>query len=112
MRVLGKNATFLGVIVLLLGGCVGNVPVQAPLVSTDPFPKGGPPLYELQVGDTIAVKFWGYPELDEELPIRPDGKISLPFVDEVQAAELTPAELESDRYRQRLPARRVGTDIV
>lgn len=85
---------------LVVTACAGNVPIRAPSIDTQPFPEAGVPSYELQVGDAIAVKFWGYPELDEELTIRPDGKISMPFVDEVQAADLTPAELDAELTRR------------
>lgn len=89
----------IGAFVLLVASCAGNVPVEAPFATMEPFPESGNPPYELQVGDAIGVKFWGYPELDEELTIRPDGKISLPFVDEVQAADRTPAELDAELTR-------------
>ena len=61
----------------------------------DPLPtfQDGP--YRLQAGDLIAIKFWGVSELDEEQRIRPDGAISLPYVDEVAAAGLTPQELDN-----------------
>ncbi len=49
--------------------------------------------YILQLGDVLEVKLYYNPELNETLPIRPDGRISLQLVGEVQAAGLTPAEL-------------------
>lgn len=52
--------------------------------------------YRLQVGDLISVVFWGNPDLNQDVTIRPDGQISLPFVDEVQAAGLTPAQLDDE----------------
>jgi protein involved in polysaccharide export with SLBB domain len=54
----------------------------------------------LQVGDAVTVKFWNSPELNEDVVIRPDGMISLPFVDEVRAAGLTPAELDAELTRR------------
>lgn len=61
--------------------------------------------YFLQIGDIIEVKFFYNHELNERLIIRPDGKISLQLIDEVQAAGLTPSELDrvlTDKYSQRL----------
>jgi len=49
----------------------------------------------LTVGSTIAVKFFYTPELNDEVVIRPDGKISLQLVDEIKAAGLTPQQLDS-----------------
>ncbi|MBN2132830.1 MAG: polysaccharide biosynthesis/export family protein [Sedimentisphaerales bacterium] len=66
-------------------------------VATD----GGPRRYTLHAGDVLDIKFFHMPELNETLPIRPDGKISLQLVDEVDAAGLTPAELDAlltERY--------------
>lgn len=52
------------------------------------------PEYKLQVGDTLNIKFYRNPELDQTVVIRPDGKISLPFLDDIMCAGLTPAELD------------------
>ena len=44
--------------------------------------------------DQLDIKFFFNPELNEEkIPVRPDGRISLPLVGEVMAAGRTPAEL-------------------
>jgi polysaccharide export outer membrane protein len=44
--------------------------------------------------DVIEVSVWKEPELSRTVPIRPDGKITLPLVGEMQAEGLRPAELE------------------
>lgn len=56
----------------------------------------GTPLKEYIIGptDTLDIKFMYNPELNElAVPVRPDGRISLRLVDEVQAAGLSPSEL-------------------
>lgn len=50
--------------------------------------------YFLQPGDNLDIKFFYNPELNENVTIRPDGMISLQLVDEVQAAGLTPSQLD------------------
>jgi len=50
--------------------------------------------YVLGVGDKIAVKFFYKEKLNEEVTVRPDGKISLQLIGDVQAAGLTPDRLE------------------
>jgi protein involved in polysaccharide export with SLBB domain len=50
--------------------------------------------YVLQRGDEVTVKVFNLPELEDTLRIRPDGKISLTLVDDVQAAGLTTMELD------------------
>ncbi len=53
--------------------------------------------YLLQFGDEFDIKFYYAPELNEKnIRIRPDGKISLQLIDEIQAAGLTPSELEEE----------------
>ena len=51
--------------------------------------------YILAAGDKIAVKFFYNPELNVDVTIRPDGKISLQLIGDVIAAGLTPDELTS-----------------
>jgi protein involved in polysaccharide export with SLBB domain len=58
------------------------------------------PEYKLQVGDTLSVKFYRNPELDQEVVIRPDGKISLPFLDDIMCAGLTPGQLDQEITRR------------
>lgn len=49
--------------------------------------------YRIQPGDQLDIKFFYSPELNEQLPVRPDGRIALQLAQEVRAAGLTPAEL-------------------
>lgn len=46
--------------------------------------------------DTLHVSVWKEPDLTATLPVRPDGKISLPLLNDVQAAGLTPMQLAID----------------
>jgi polysaccharide biosynthesis/export protein len=46
--------------------------------------------------DLLAIDVWKEPGITRTIPVRSDGKISLPLVGEVQAAGLTPAKLEQD----------------
>lgn len=46
--------------------------------------------------DVLAVNVWKEPEVSKSVPVRSDGKISLPLVGEVQAAGETPLKLEQD----------------
>jgi len=51
------------------------------------------PSYVIAPEDTLHVFVWKEPELTATVPVRSDGKISLPLVNDVQAAGLTPMEL-------------------
>jgi protein involved in polysaccharide export with SLBB domain len=50
--------------------------------------------YRLQAGDRLNIKFPYQPRANQELPIRPDGKISLEVTGEILAEGMTPHELE------------------
>jgi len=51
--------------------------------------------YDLGVGDHLAITVWKNPDLSVSVPVRPDGKISIPLVGDVLAAVLTAEELSS-----------------
>lgn len=50
--------------------------------------------YVIGVTDVLAVTVWKNPELSIVAPVRPDGKISVSLLDDVQAEGLTPQELK------------------
>src|SRR6202140_4287654 len=51
------------------------------------------PEYVIGPEDALPIAVWGEADLTASLPVRPDGKISLPLLDDVQAAGLTPKQL-------------------
>jgi len=52
-----------------------------------------PPGYVIGVEDVLAVMFWREKDISSEVAVRPDGKITLPLVNDIEAAGLTPDEL-------------------
>jgi protein involved in polysaccharide export with SLBB domain len=52
--------------------------------------------YRIGAGDEIEVKFFFAPELNDRMTVRPDGKVSIMFAQDIQAAGLTADELASD----------------
>jgi polysaccharide export outer membrane protein len=50
--------------------------------------------YVIGPADELRIDVWKNPDLGATVPVRPDGKISLPLLDDVQAAGLTPLELK------------------
>jgi polysaccharide biosynthesis/export protein len=50
--------------------------------------------------DVLAINVWKEPDVSRSIPVRSDGKISLPLVGEVQAAGLTPLRLEKEIARK------------
>src|SRR5271155_5091454 len=51
------------------------------------------PNYVIGAQDVLDVSVWKEPELTRSVPVRPDGKISMPLLNDVQAAGLTPSQL-------------------
>ena len=52
-----------------------------------------PPEYVIGPEDVIQISVWKNDTLSRTVPVRPDGKISLPLLNDVQAAGLTPMQL-------------------
>ena len=98
--------TLVTVIFGLLSGCASqqsNVAPEAAFLTASS--SGEPAPYFIQPGDQLDIKFFYNPELNETLTVRPDGKISLQLVDEVQAAGLKPLQLDDEltkKYAQEL----------
>ena len=52
--------------------------------------------YVIGDDDILEISVWKEPELSKPITVRPDGKISMPLVGELQAAGKTPLQLEGD----------------
>jgi polysaccharide export outer membrane protein len=52
-----------------------------------------PPGYLIGAEDVLLVIFWREKEMSAEVVVRPDGKISLPLLNDIEAAGLTPEQL-------------------
>jgi polysaccharide biosynthesis/export protein len=50
--------------------------------------------YVIGADDTLRISVWKEPDLTETLPVRPDGKISMPLLNDITAAGLTPLQLK------------------
>jgi protein involved in polysaccharide export with SLBB domain len=69
----------------LLVGALSTLPAQ----TAEPQPAQG---YKLSAGDVVEIRFFLNPELNEQMQIRPDGRVSLLLVGETELAGLTIAE--------------------
>ena len=50
--------------------------------------------YVIGADDVLKISVWKEPDLSETLPVRPDGKISMPLLNDIPAAGLTPLQLK------------------
>jgi polysaccharide export outer membrane protein len=73
---------------LALGGCASKqvLPQEAP-PATD---------YLIGPGDNLSIVVWRNPEVSQGVPVRPDGKITTPLVEDLQASGKTSTELARD----------------
>ncbi len=56
-------------------------------------PAATDPNYVIGAQDVLDINVWKEDQLTKTIPVRPDGKISLPLLNDVQAAGLTPTQL-------------------
>lgn len=77
-----------------------NPAVQSPAPPTQPDapPKGThtDDTYIIGNDDVLAISVWKEPDLSKQIPVRSDGKISLPLIGDVQAAGETPLQLQQE----------------
>lgn len=59
-------------------------------------PASENPNYVIGPQDVLDINVWKEPELSRTIPVRPDGKISLPLINDIQAAGLTPLQLAAE----------------
>ena len=72
-------------------GCGSNRPVPAELLEVPDYLMAEE--YRIGVDDQIQVTVWGNDELSVNMPVRPDGMISMPLIGDVQAGGLTSEEM-------------------
>ena len=104
---------------LLLGGMLlaaGSIPAfvaqawgaEPAAAVAPPEPPPSPPKaavaaddeYRIGIEDILAVSVWRDPDLTREVPVRPDGRISLPLLQDIDAAGKTPKELALEIQRR------------
>jgi polysaccharide biosynthesis/export protein len=74
----------------------------ASMAFQQPMPKELPADFVIGFQDTLAFNVWREPDLSvKEVMVRPDGKISLPLIGDIQANGLTPKQLQ-DNAAERL----------
>jgi len=109
-----KWSVWLGMVLLAtLAGAQSNAPAQSnasqgnaakPADAKVDEPKADKPAappetpssndYVIGADDVLKISVWKEPDLTETLPVRPDGKISMPLLNDIPAAGLTPLQLK------------------
>jgi polysaccharide export outer membrane protein len=105
MRTLAISRIAAALLVLLCGAAFAQT---AKGTEQDP-----PNAYQIGLGDVLEVSVWKNPELTVTVPVRPDGRISVPLLGDVQAAGLAPLALKAaltDGYKEYITA--PGVSVV
>lgn len=88
----GRMLVALMVLSASLSGCAA----PAPPMSREAEPSVVAPDYIIGPGDSLGIFVYRYPELSMDLPVRPDGRLSMPLIPDIVAAGRTPTQLASD----------------
>jgi polysaccharide export outer membrane protein len=80
------------ILILLMVGCSST---SAPPETTESNGRGTITTQEYRIGvdDVLSINVWGNQELSVQMPVRPDGMISMPLIGDVRAGGLTPTEV-------------------
>ncbi len=90
-------------LVTWLFGVLGVLMIAACATPYPPAPRdAGNAEYAYVIGplDTLSIIVWRNPELSLSVPVRPDGKVTTPLVDDLQALGKTPTQLARDLEKE------------
>ncbi|MCP5195986.1 MAG: polysaccharide biosynthesis/export family protein [Gammaproteobacteria bacterium] len=86
------------IVVVLLGACASQNGEQLPPSTGYGSQTTSPDQYDYLIGpgDEVQIFVWRNPEVSQSITVRPDGKISTPLVEDLQASGKTPTQLARD----------------
>jgi polysaccharide biosynthesis/export protein len=91
-----SRSAALGVLWVLAGAFVQAISIAQAAPASAPAPNTVSPDYVIGPGDSLQIFVWRNPELTSSVPVRPDGKISTPLVEDMPAVGKTPTQLARD----------------
>ena len=86
-------------LLLVFGALTAGCGSSGPSVHELPWQSPTDYDYVIGPGDQLDIFVWRNPELTQSVPVRPDGKISVPLVEDLQAADKTATELAREIER-------------
>lgn len=96
----GRKRMPYGLLLALIGlaatGCwhrTSSSSAELTVVLSPTVPEAGP-AYRIHIGDDLHIRFLYQPDMSDDVPVRPDGRISLASTGELTVVGLTPPELE------------------
>ncbi|MCF6260554.1 MAG: polysaccharide export protein [Gammaproteobacteria bacterium] len=84
------------IFIILMTGCSSNKQLTLDSATY----AGGAPLYIIGPGDNVNIFVWGNGELSSSVPVRPDGRITTPLVEDVVASGKTASQLARDMEKE------------
>ena len=91
-----RSVSFLIVCAMLTTACASGGGGPKLKAAECPTPASSETDYVIGPGDTLQIVVWRNAELTATIPVRPDGKISTPLVDDMLASGKTPSKLGAD----------------
>ncbi|QHE76731.1 XrtA/PEP-CTERM system exopolysaccharide export protein [Hydrogenophaga sp. PBL-H3] len=91
MRRIAGSVALMAVVLAATGCATQGANPPAPVLASSPDYN-----YIVGPGDTLNINVWRNPELSSSVPVRPDGKVSTPLVDELVAQGKTPTQIARD----------------
>lgn len=91
MRVIAQGAALVAMVVGAAGCATQDAHPPAPTMASSASYN-----YLVGPGDTLNINVWRNPELSSTVPVRPDGKVSTPLVDELVAQGKTSSDIARD----------------
>lgn len=86
----GRSIALLSVAMLGLSACATKYPPAPPTAATPEYN------YIIGPGDSVNIVVWRNPEVSTSVPVRPDGKITTPLVEDLPAMGKDPSTLARD----------------
>ena len=86
------TAGALVVVALMAGGCASGKYPAAPASADSSADKD----YLIGPGDSLSIVVWRNPDVSQSVPVRPDGKVTTPLVEDMVAINKTPTQLARD----------------
>jgi polysaccharide export outer membrane protein len=85
----------IGIISLMISACASSTSPSSTLQTANQLPAEAPN-YLIGPGDVLKIFVWQNPDLSVTVPVRPDGRISIPLIQDLTAAQKTPTQLAAD----------------
>ncbi|MGD8525403.1 MAG: polysaccharide biosynthesis/export family protein [Thioalkalispiraceae bacterium] len=95
-----KNLIIIVGVLVFISGCASDTHISANSKLLEGSVPEVAPEYRIGVDDTIDINVWKNSELSVSVPVRPDGKVSMPLIGDVNAAGYSPQQVANNIEKQ------------